>query len=72
MTSTTSSAGSAERWGPRWGARADDWAATEEQQLPTYEEAIRRLGIGAGQTRARGRAAGPACSCARPPTAART
>jgi len=48
MTSTTETTGSAERWGPRWGARASDWAATEEQQLPTYEEAIRRLGIETG------------------------
>ena len=47
MTATTVE-GSAERWGPRWGSRAEEWAATEEQQLPTYEEAIRRLGIGAG------------------------
>jgi SAM-dependent methyltransferase len=47
MTSTTVRS-SAERWGPRWGSRAADWAATEEQQLPTYEEAIRRVGIGAG------------------------
>lgn len=47
-TSTGPAAGSAERWGPRWGARAADWAATEEQQRPTYEEAIRRLGVGAG------------------------
>jgi SAM-dependent methyltransferase len=44
----TSVQGSAERWGPRWGSRAEEWAATEEQQLPTYEEAIRRLAIGAG------------------------
>ena len=49
MTSTTTVEGSAERWGPLWGSRAADWAATEEQQLPTYEEAIRRLRIGAGQ-----------------------
>jgi len=48
MTTTTEARGSAERWGPYWGARADAWAATEEQQLPTYEEAIRRLGIGKG------------------------
>ena len=46
---TTSAAGSAERWGPLWGARPEDWAATEEQQTATYEEAIRRVGIGAGQ-----------------------
>jgi SAM-dependent methyltransferase len=41
--------GSAARWGPLWGARADDWARTEEQQLPTYEEAIRRVGVDPGQ-----------------------
>lgn len=45
----TKAAGSAERWGRVWGARARDWAAIEEQQLPTYQEVIRRLGIGAGQ-----------------------
>ena len=55
MASTTTVSGSAERWGPRWGSRPADWAASEEQQLPTYEEAIRRIGLGAGQTRARGR-----------------
>jgi SAM-dependent methyltransferase len=42
--------GSAERHGPLWGARARDWAVNEEQQLPTYEEAIRRVGIDAGQS----------------------
>jgi len=41
--------GSAERWGPIWGARPEDWARNEEQQLPTYDEAIRRVGIRAGQ-----------------------
>lgn len=41
--------GSAGRWGPLWGARPEDWAANEEQQLPTYEEAIRQVGIAAGQ-----------------------
>jgi SAM-dependent methyltransferase len=49
MPAMTSSPGSAERHGPLWGARADDWAVNEEQQLPTYEEAIRRAGIEAGQ-----------------------
>jgi SAM-dependent methyltransferase len=49
MTSTAFRAGSAERWGPLWGARPADWAATEEQQVPTYEEAIRRVGVQAGQ-----------------------
>jgi SAM-dependent methyltransferase len=49
MAATTPAAGSAERWGPLWGARPEDWAANEEQQSPTYEEAIRRVGIGKGQ-----------------------
>jgi len=51
MTSKTmtGAAGSAGRWGPRWGSRAEEWAATEEQQLPTYEAALDRLGIGNGQ-----------------------
>jgi SAM-dependent methyltransferase len=40
----TASAGSAARWGPLWGARPDDWAASEDQQLPTYEEALRHVG----------------------------
>lgn len=45
----TATAGSAGRWGPLWGARPGEWAAIEEQQLPTYEEAIRRVGLGPGQ-----------------------
>lgn len=49
MESATPVRGSAERWGPRWGSRPRDWAAIEDQQRPTYEEAIRRVGIGAGQ-----------------------
>lgn len=48
MPSTTPAAGSAERWGPLWGARPGDWAETEERQLPTYEEAIVRVGLAAG------------------------
>ena len=48
MTATTESKGSAERWGPLWGARPRDWAMNEERQLPNYEEAIRRVGISAG------------------------
>jgi SAM-dependent methyltransferase len=47
MTSTAS--GGAERWGPLWGHRPSDWAANEERQAPTYEEAIRRVGVQAGQ-----------------------
>jgi len=49
MTAKSSAAGSAERWGPLWGARPKDWAEIETQQRPTYDEAIRRAGIGAGQ-----------------------
>jgi SAM-dependent methyltransferase len=37
------------QWGRAWGARAEDWELSELQQLPTYEEAIRRVGISAGQ-----------------------
>jgi SAM-dependent methyltransferase len=40
---------SAGRWGPLWGARPDDWARNEDQQLPTYEEALRRVDLHAGQ-----------------------
>jgi SAM-dependent methyltransferase len=49
MTPATRQKGSAERWGPLWGARPDDWAMSEEQQLPTYEAAIRRLSVEPGQ-----------------------
>jgi SAM-dependent methyltransferase len=49
MTAQTSATGSAQRWGPLWGARAQDWAANEEQQVPTYEAAIRHIGITPGQ-----------------------
>jgi SAM-dependent methyltransferase len=45
----TATNGSAERWGPLWGARPGDWALTEEQQMPTYEAALRRLDLRAGQ-----------------------
>jgi len=48
-TTTTARQGSAERWGPLWGARAADWAATEEQQQPTYEAALARIGVQPGQ-----------------------
>ncbi len=40
--------GSARRHGDLWGARAQAWAENEEQQLPTYDHAIRRIGIGPG------------------------
>jgi len=48
MPSTTTTRGSARRWGTLWGARADDWAAVEAQQQPTYEAAIERVGIEPG------------------------
>jgi 2-polyprenyl-3-methyl-5-hydroxy-6-metoxy-1,4-benzoquinol methylase len=40
---------SAGRWGPLWGARPADWALTEEQQAPTYEEALRRVKAASGE-----------------------
>ena len=48
MTATTRASGSAERWGAAWGAQPEGWAATEEQQLPTYEEALRRVRLEPG------------------------
>jgi SAM-dependent methyltransferase len=48
MAVTTPSTGSAERWGPLWGLRPADWAISEDQQLPTYEEALRRVGLERG------------------------
>jgi SAM-dependent methyltransferase len=46
---TIRTSGSATRWGPLWGARPEDWAASEDQQRPTYEEALRHVGLGPGQ-----------------------
>jgi SAM-dependent methyltransferase len=46
MGATASS--SADRKGALWGARARDWAENEVQQLPTYEAAIERAGVGLG------------------------
>ena len=50
MSTTTATSSNAELSGRAWGARARDWGDTEAQQVPTYEEAIRRAGIGAGTT----------------------
>ncbi len=44
----TVSPGSASRWGPLWGARPDDWALSEDQQLPTYEAALERTRLEPG------------------------
>jgi SAM-dependent methyltransferase len=46
---TTAVTGSAERWGPLWGARPADWAVSEDQQRPTYEDALARVGFEPGQ-----------------------
>jgi SAM-dependent methyltransferase len=49
MTASSSAlAGSANRWGPLWGARPADWALSEDRQLPTYEAALERTGLKPG------------------------
>ena len=48
-TGTTAVTGSAERWGPLWGARTADWALSEDQQTPTYQEALWRVALVPGQ-----------------------
>jgi SAM-dependent methyltransferase len=47
MTSTSTS--SAQFWGRLWGTLPSEWAGVEEAQMPTYQTAIDRLGIGDGQ-----------------------
>jgi SAM-dependent methyltransferase len=49
MPTTEARSGSAEKFGPLWGSRPRDWAADEDQQVATYEEAIRRVGVARGQ-----------------------
>lgn len=44
----TTITGSADRWGPLWGARPADWALSEDQQVPTYEDALARVGLEPG------------------------
>jgi len=46
---TGASTGSASRWGPLWGNRPADWALSEDQQGPTYEAALRHVGLEPGQ-----------------------
>jgi SAM-dependent methyltransferase len=48
-TTTAAAGGSAERWGPLWGARPADWALSEDQQTPTYEAALERVDLRSGQ-----------------------
>jgi SAM-dependent methyltransferase len=50
MSTTTARSSNAELSGSAWGARARDWGDTEAQQVPTYEEAIRRAGIREGKS----------------------
>src|SRR5262245_54047621 len=44
MPETAQAHSSAERWGPLWGARPDDWAISEKQHVPGYEAALERVG----------------------------
>ena len=46
----TAVTGSAERWGPLWGARPADWALSEDQQVPSYEDALARARFQPGQS----------------------
>src|SRR5687767_1805369 len=46
---STAVTGSAERWGPLWGTRPVDWALSEDQQVPTYEDALNRVRLQPGQ-----------------------
>ena len=48
-TASSDVKGSASHWGPLWGARPADWALSEDRQLPTYEAALRRVGLEPGQ-----------------------
>ncbi len=47
-TSSSAVTGSANRWGPLWGARPADWALSEDRQLPTYEAALDLTGLKSG------------------------
>jgi ubiquinone/menaquinone biosynthesis C-methylase UbiE len=40
---------SAREWGALWGSSPRAWAHTEELQRPTYEAALRRVPVGAGE-----------------------
>ena len=44
-TASSATTGSANRWGPLWGARPADWALSEDRQLPTYEAALEQTGF---------------------------
>ena len=70
MTTDRRRPGSAERWGPLWGARPADWALSEDQQVPTYEEALRARRARAGPAACSTSAAASGRSCASSPSAA--
>jgi SAM-dependent methyltransferase len=48
-TETAVREGSAMRWGPLWGARPADWALSEDQQIPTYEAALKHADLKPGE-----------------------
>jgi SAM-dependent methyltransferase len=48
MTEVKAKSGNAERWRPLWGSRPADWALSEDQQI-TYEAALERVDLKAGQ-----------------------
>jgi SAM-dependent methyltransferase len=48
MTTAGTATGSAQRWGPLWGARPDDWALSEDQQVATYEAALAQIDLKPG------------------------
>ena len=45
---TTTISENARRWGALWGSEPDAWAATEAQQAPVYEAALRAVGLTRG------------------------
>ena len=49
-TQPLTATGSAARWGPLWGARPEDWALSEDQQVPAYEEALRHVSLERGDS----------------------
>lgn len=46
--STMAMTDSARRWGALWGSMPRAWAVSEDQQVPTYEEALRAADVGSG------------------------
>ena len=50
MATRGRSRGSAERWGQLWGARPEDWALSEDQQVATYEAALGHVALEPGHS----------------------